>query len=620
VSVVIFLVYFLAHVGDHIFRELVCKYLVGRTRILVTHQIALVVPVADRVLCLDSQGGVAAFTKPALLSEELAKFTMKALKTFSSLPPSRQTSNENVSAVRQTSHESVASNGSHHSYSPRGIMESSVVGSPETDPMEALGITNSFFDMIINISKDLQAKQRLSVARVSSSNLLSIGESKDASPSNDSHSSAPPPSSPKKKQKKGNSVKLVQSEEKSSGSIGWHVYWFYLSAGGGSMAVLAILAADILIPLSWFAQNYSLSKWLGALEMNASLSTKSFFLVVYLVAVLFVLFCTICKQLFQMVTTLRASRQLHEQMLVSVLGATVSWHDSQPSGRKTNRFSQDIYELDNWVMIHMQEFFDCLFGTAQVVFVVIVMIPMMVPLLLPVLLYDYMVASKFVVASRELKRLESVNKSPVFVLFSESMSGISVIRACRQESRFFDLCCERVDVMVRCHLYMWGCGRWLNFRTQFMSAVVVGLVALMVVLNAESIGSSIAGLTLVYALSFTDNVTFLARMHSECQMSLNSVERIMEYLGVDQERYNPTDPFPKAAAADREDADDAESTRNPLADDTSLLSARVAMKRRPSWDGPLTPAENWPVIGTVQFDNISMRYRPKTPLVLKYVS
>lgn len=51
--------------------------------------------------------------------------------------------------------------------------------------------------------------------------------------------------------------------------------------------------------------------------------------------------------------------------------------------------------------------------------------------------------------SRELKRLESVNKSPVFVLFSETMAGLSVIRAFRDEERFFKRCCDLVDSMNR---------------------------------------------------------------------------------------------------------------------------------------------------------------------------
>ena len=235
---------------------------------------------------------------------------------------------------------------------------------------------------------------------------------------------------------------------------------------------------------------------------------------------------------------------------------------------------------------------------------------------------------------------------------------------------------------------MWSASRWLNLRTQFLGAVVTGLVALVVILQAHTIGSTIAGLTMVYALSFTDNVTFLARMHAECQMSLNSVERVMEYLVVDQENYLP-DPN----QLDRDDGiqeNEAQSVDSSIVEtiagtagvagvtgvegsdsivddeDVSMFStlppdnhaiedtnsdmsqmldvellketeheheheheqvqstiASDVMYRRPSWEGPTvvinsTP-RNWPQCGEVEFDRISLRYRPNTPLVLKYV-
>ncbi len=123
--------------------------------------------------------------------------------------------------------------------------------------------------------------------------------------------------------------------------------------------------------------------------------------------------------------------------------------------------------------------------------------------------------SRFLHVSRELKRLESLKKSPVFVLFSESLQGLSTIRAFRQENRFFQLCCARLDELNRCHLYLWLCSRWLNFRMQLLGALVTGCVGLTVVLQAESIGSTVAGIVLIYSLSFCDNILWLARAHAE---------------------------------------------------------------------------------------------------------
>ena len=52
------------------------------------------------------------------------------------------------------------------------------------------------------------------------------------------------------------------------------------------------------------------------------------------------------------------------------------------------------------------------------------------------------------------------------------------MRAFRAEGRFFKACCDRVDEMNRCHIYLWISNRWLAFHMQMLGAVVIGLVGL----------------------------------------------------------------------------------------------------------------------------------------------
>jgi ATP-binding cassette subfamily C (CFTR/MRP) protein 1 len=53
-----------SHVGEHIFKNLICGFLADRTRILVTHQCALVIPHADKVIVLDGKNGILADCRP----------------------------------------------------------------------------------------------------------------------------------------------------------------------------------------------------------------------------------------------------------------------------------------------------------------------------------------------------------------------------------------------------------------------------------------------------------------------------------------------------------------------------------------------------------------------------
>ena len=111
-----------------------------------------------------------------------------------------------------------------------------------------------------------------------------------------------------------------------------------------------------------------------------------------------------------------------------------------------------------------------------------------------------------------------------------------------------------------------------------MGSVVSGAVALAVVLLGKSVDGRVAGLAIVYAMNFAENFTYMARAYSDCQMTMNSVERVMEYLVVDKEIYEPA---------------------------PSRLADSFSEDQR------------WPPDGSVEFKNLCLRYRSTSPLVLK---
>jgi ABC-type multidrug transport system fused ATPase/permease subunit len=162
-------------------------------------------------------------------------------------------------------------------------------------------------------------------------------------------------------------------------------------------------------------------------------------------------------------------------------------------------------------------------GTLQIVFVISFFLPMLLLPFIPVIAFTVWVAYQYLVVSRELKRLESLKQSPVFVLFSESLAGLSIIRSFRQESRFFKNCCQRVDAMNQCHLYLWLCNRWLNFRMQLLGSLVAGSVGFAVILYEDSLSSTAAAIVIIYSLTFCDYLTFLARAHADVSVSFLSI-------------------------------------------------------------------------------------------------
>jgi ABC-type multidrug transport system fused ATPase/permease subunit len=128
----------------------------------------------------------------------------------------------------------------------------------------------------------------------------------------------------------------------------------------------------------------------------------------------------------------------------------------------------------------------------------------------PVLCVYYYVAKRYLTTSRELKRIESVTRSPIYAQFSESLSGVATIRAYNAEARFSKLNMEKVDVNHQSFFFIWAANRWLCLRTDILSGLVVMGSGILVILS--DIDAGWAALTITYALEFTNVLLWTVRM------------------------------------------------------------------------------------------------------------
>lgn len=94
---------------------------------------------------------------------------------------------------------------------------------------------------------------------------------------------------------------------------------------------------------------------------------------------------------------------------------------------------------------------------------------------------------------------------------------------------------DKVDFNQLCSYPSIIANRWLSIRLEIVGSVVVFFAALFAVLGRETMDPAIVGLSITYALSITQTLSFLVRMTAEVETNIVAVERLEEYSDVKQE-------------------------------------------------------------------------------------
>jgi len=328
-------------------------------------------------------------------------------------------------------------------------------------------------------------------------------------------------------------------------------------------------AAPWSIPMSSLSSSSSIS-------MMASSDDKVdawHYLIIYALLALFYIFISFVREGYIFWGSLRASSKLHRSLLDSVTRAKLQFFDTTPLGQLMNRFSKDIEAIDQDVAPIAVGVLGCLFSLITIVVLISVITPAFLIAGLFITIIYFAIGKFYLRSSRDLKRLESVQRSPLYQQFGETLSGIVTIRAYGDENRFIRDNQSRVDTHNRPFIYLWAANRWLALRVDFAGALVAFFAGAFVIFSIGKIDAGSAGLSLTYAVMFSENVLWLVRLYSVNEQNMNSVERVKEYIEVEQEGKAIID------------------------------EAR--------------PASDWPSQGSIQFMNYTTRYRSDLEPVLK---
>lgn len=266
-------------------------------------------------------------------------------------------------------------------------------------------------------------------------------------------------------------------------------------------------------------------------------------------------------------------------MLYAVMHAPMSFFDTTPIGRIINRFSKDMYVVDEQLMITLRSYLATLFSIFSTIFVISAVTPIFTLCLVPLFIFYGLQQQYFTMTYRELKRLDSINRSPLYALLGETIDGVATIRSFGAQDTLQDRLGNTLNTQQHAYFLTSAAQCWLAVRLELIGTLVITFACLCSVLQHGKKGGNeafagLAGLAISYSLTVTQSLNWNVRMASDMEANMVAVERIEQYCNLPSEA-------PRSAETDK------------------ILSP------------------SWPSAGEVEFAAAKLRYRPNLPLVLK---
>ncbi|CAK6444659.1 unnamed protein product [Pipistrellus nathusii] len=369
--------------------------------------------------------------------------------------------------------------------------------------------------------------------------------------------------------------KMMEADKAQTGQVKLSVYWDYMKAIGLFISFLSIFLF-LCNHVAALSSNYWLSLWTDDPIVNGTQEHTKVRLGVYGALGISQGIAVFGYSMALSIGGIFASRRLHLNLLHNVLSSPMSFFERTPSGNLVNRFSKEMDTVDSMIPQVIKMFMGSLFNVIGACIIILLATPVAAVIIPPLGLIYFFVQRFYVASSRQLKRLESVSRSPVYSHFNETLLGVSVIRAFGEQERFICQSDLKVDENQKAYYPSIVANRWLAVRLECVGNCIVLFATLFAVISRNSLSPGLVGLSISYSLQVTTYLNWLVRMSSEMETNIVAVERLKEYSETEKEA--------------------------------------------PWRLQEMTPASTWPQVGRVEFRDYSLRYREDLDMVLKHIN
>uniref|UniRef100_A0AAY4D7X9 ATP-binding cassette, sub-family C (CFTR/MRP), member 8 n=1 Tax=Denticeps clupeoides TaxID=299321 RepID=A0AAY4D7X9_9TELE len=363
-------------------------------------------------------------------------------------------------------------------------------------------------------------------------------------------------------------------------TIPWTSFSIYLKSASFLFLLLLILSQltkhSVMVAIDYWLAHWTSSVISGHPGRVCDFTHSSYLLVFCVLCGLGIVLCLVTSVTVEW-TGLHVATQLHHSLLNIIVLAPMRLFETTPVGNILNRFSADTNTVDQ----HIPATLECLSRSTllcvSALGVIAYVTPVFLITLVPLLITCYFIQKYFRVASRDLQQLEDSTQIPLLSHYSETVEGLTTIRAFRYEAKFKKKLLEYTDANNIASLFLTAANRWLEVRMEYIGACVVLIAAVASISSSlyRQLSAGQVGLGLTYALMVSNYLNWMVRNLADMEVQLGCVKRISSLLQTEPEHYNGT---------------------------------------------PAQVPARWPQHGEIQIKNLSVRYDSSLKPVLKKVN
>ncbi|KAI6774795.1 hypothetical protein HG530_001553 [Fusarium avenaceum] len=333
---------------------------------------------------------------------------------------------------------------------------------------------------------------------------------------------------------------LIESEQDSEGrrSGDMAIYMYYVRAIGWIPTMVFVLAICAYVfcqvfPSVWLS-------WWAAANAKEPFTKLGYYLGIYaMLGALSIIFLVLST--WQMIVTMvpLSGNSFHQSLLDTVLNAPMSFFASTDTGTTINRFSQDLQLIDMDLPLSALNTF------ATFVLCIAEMILIAVGSYYTAIAFPFLLATLWVVqhtylrTSRQLRFMDLEAKSPLYALFTESVTGLATLRAFGWRDALEKRHHELLDRSQRPFYLLYAVQRWLTLVLDMIVTVIAVLVVVLVTQLRGVLPAGLIGVALVNIIQFSQHLKLLMTFWTTLETHIGAISRIKSFTADTVSEHEP---------------------------------------------------------------------------------